>query len=73
MVMIDDEIPRRLNELSGRHLCIGCLAELPAAEYFANDFICRECAGRSESYPLASTPGAAPEEKDKGAQGGGPA
>jgi hypothetical protein len=56
-VMIDDEIPRALNELSGRHRCIGCLADVPAAEYFANDFMCDECAGRSASFPLASTPG----------------
>jgi len=69
MLMNDDEIPRRLNELSGRHLCIGCLAEVPAAEYFANDFMCLACAERSESFPLASTPGAA----EDGGMGGGPA
>lgn len=70
MVMIDDEIPRRLSELSGRHRCIGCLAEVPAAEYFANDYMCDECADKSVSFPLASTPGTGPEPQPKSGKGG---
>jgi hypothetical protein len=57
MVMIDDEMPRGLSELTGRHRCIGCLAEVAAAEYFAHDFMCRACAEKSGQFPLASTPG----------------
>lgn len=72
MLMIEDEIPRRLNELSGRHLCIGCLAEVSAAEYFGNDFMCLACAERSEHFPLASTPGATPDGRGNGTTGGGP-
>ncbi|MGK2858547.1 MAG: hypothetical protein ACSLFQ_15205 [Thermoanaerobaculia bacterium] len=54
--MIEDELPRGFDELTGRHRCIGCLADVPAAEYFANDFMCLECAAMSGYYPLASTP-----------------
>jgi hypothetical protein len=52
-----DDIPRALPERTGRHLCVGCLAETPAERYFANDHLCDACAG-TEEYPLASTPAA---------------
>ena len=72
ILMIDDEILRGRAELTGRHRCIGCLAEVPREEYFANDFMCRECAAKSESYPLASTPGgASPVSGPTGGEGGG--
>lgn len=71
LIMIDDEIPRGLSELSGRHRCIGCLADVPAADYFANDYMCNECADRSGSYPLASTPGTSPDTQGKAGKGGG--
>ena len=72
ILMIEDEIPRGLPELTGRHRCIGCLAEVPAGEYFAHDFMCVECAERSETYPLASTPGVEepPSRSDEGESGG---
>ncbi len=50
-----DDIPRRLPERTGIHLCVTCLAETPAEMYFANDHLCDACAAR-EAYPLASTP-----------------
>ena len=53
--MHDDPPPRELREKTGRHLCVKCLAQVPAQEYFRNDHICDDCASRDE-YPLASTP-----------------
>jgi hypothetical protein len=71
-VMIEDEIPRGLPELTGKHRCTGCLADVPAAEYFACDFMCRECAGKSGLYPLASTPGEpSPASARAGGESGG--
>jgi hypothetical protein len=58
--MHDDPLPRELAERTGKHICVKCLAQIPAEEYFRNDHICDECASKSE-YPLASTP----EEKKK--------
>jgi hypothetical protein len=54
--MEEDDIPRDLPERTGRHICSLCLRETPADEYFANDLACRECAGKAETYPLATTP-----------------
>jgi hypothetical protein len=54
-----DEIPRRLPERTGKHVCVGCLAETTGESYFANDHLCDACAARVE-YPLASTPAEAP-------------
>ena len=42
--MHDEPLPRKLNERTGQHRCIRCLAETPAEEYFANDHICDKCA-----------------------------
>jgi hypothetical protein len=56
LVVSDDEIQRQLAELTGRHKCIGCLAEVEREEYFANDFMCVPCAEKAEHYPLATTP-----------------
>ena len=58
--MHDDPPPRELPERTGKHLCVKCLAQIPAEEYFRNDHICDACAA-SDEYPLASTP----EEKKK--------
>jgi hypothetical protein len=62
--MHDDPLPRELPERTGKHLCVKCLAQIPAEEYFRNDYICDACAADDE-YPLASTPNAPGEEKKK--------
>ena len=33
------------------------MKEIPADEYFANDFFCDACVAAEESFPLESTPG----------------
>ena len=40
----DEELPRNLRERSGKHICIRCLKETEAEEWFANDFVCDACA-----------------------------
>jgi hypothetical protein len=52
---MQDGTPRQLNERTGRHRCVKCLAETPDAQYFRNDHICDRCAAEDE-YPLQSTP-----------------
>src|SRR6059036_753530 len=42
--MHDEPPPRKLNERTGKHFCIRCLAETPAEEFLANDHICQKCA-----------------------------
>jgi hypothetical protein len=42
--MHDEPPPRKLNERTGAHLCIRCLKEIPAEEYFRNDHVCDSCA-----------------------------
>jgi hypothetical protein len=59
--MLEDPSPRQMNERTGKHYCVRCLAETPAEEYLRNDHICDACAAAPE-YPLKSTPG----EKDEG-------
>jgi NMD protein affecting ribosome stability and mRNA decay len=63
-----DDIPYRLAERTGRHLCVSCLAETPAASFFVNDHLCDACAAREE-YPLASTPSEAVERPRKRGSG----
>ncbi len=53
--MHDEPLPRKLDERTGHHLCVRCLAEVSAEEYLRNDHICNACAEQDE-YPLASTP-----------------
>jgi hypothetical protein len=53
--MLEDPPSRELQERTGRHACVKCLAVIPAEEYFRNDLICDACAAEDE-YPLASTP-----------------
>lgn len=53
--MHDTRTPRELNERTGRHFCIRCLAPVAADVYLRNDHICDDCASKNE-YPLASTP-----------------
>ena len=60
--MTDEETPKQLRERTGRHLCIICLSEVAADEFFRNDHICDVCASKDE-YPLASTPEPAPQTK----------
>ena len=62
--MHDDPPPRALPERTGKHLCVKCLAQIPAEEYFRNDHICDDCASKNE-YPLASTPHEKKEDKKK--------
>jgi len=59
--MHDEPPPRDLKERTGKHVCVRCLAQIPAEEYFRNDHICDRCA-QSDEYPLASTP----DVKDEG-------
>lgn len=47
--MHDEPPPRRLNERTGIHHCINCLAETPDEEYFANDHICAKCAEKEST------------------------
>ena len=55
---MDDEAPRRnLHERTGKHLCIRCMSEISAEEYFRNDFFCDACAAEDQIFPLESTPG----------------
>jgi len=42
--MTDEPPPRKLNERTGTHICIRCLAETPAEAWFANDHVCDKCA-----------------------------
>gem|GEM_PF-652104 len=50
-----DDPPRNMNERTGKHRCIRCLADVGAEEYFGNDHLCDKCAADGD-YPLASTP-----------------
>ena len=47
--MHDEPPPRKLNERTGKHFCIRCLAEIPAEEFLANDHICQKCADEDAS------------------------
>jgi len=43
----EDETPRQLNERTGRHRCINCLADVSDEEYFRNDFFCDVCSAEA--------------------------
>jgi rRNA maturation endonuclease Nob1 len=46
---VNDDRPRRkLNERTGKHLCIECLKEVPADEYLRNDHVCDDCGRKKE-------------------------
>ncbi|HEX7828510.1 MAG TPA: hypothetical protein VF787_02590 [Thermoanaerobaculia bacterium] len=62
--MNDDPQLRGLNERTGRHFCIRCLAPVAADEYLRNDHICNKCAANPE-YPLASTPDEPKKKKER--------
>jgi hypothetical protein len=51
----DDPLRRNLSERTGKHVCVRCLREVDAEEYFRNDHLCDKCAAEGD-YPLASTP-----------------
>lgn len=53
--MHEDPPPRDLQERTGKHFCVRCLAAVPAEAYFANDHICDECAA-SQEYPPVTRP-----------------
>ena len=59
---MDELQRRRMPERTGKHICVMCLAEVPAEAYFANDHVCDACAAKEE-YPLQSTP--EPQKQDK--------
>ena len=42
--VIDEEPPRNLQERTGKHRCVRCLADVPADEYLRNDHLCDVCA-----------------------------
>lgn len=46
--MQEEETPRQLQERTGRHRCINCLADVSDEEYFRNDFFCDPCAAKAE-------------------------
>jgi hypothetical protein len=54
-----------MNERTGRHVCIRCLAEIDPETLQRNDFLCDPCADDGD-YPLASTPGPAEPEEETG-------
>ncbi|HET7437564.1 MAG TPA: hypothetical protein VFN10_22865 [Thermoanaerobaculia bacterium] len=60
--MHDKPVPRRLQERTGKHYCVRCLAEVSVEEYLRNDHICDQCAATDE-YPLKSTPNAKKNER----------
>jgi len=46
---VHDDRPRRiLNERTGKHLCIECLKDVPAEDYFRNDHVCNDCGRKKE-------------------------
>ena len=53
--MLDDAPRRKMNERTGRHVCVRCLSEVESEQYFRNDHLCDKCAAEGD-YPLASTP-----------------
>jgi hypothetical protein len=53
--MHDEPLPCKLDERTGRHLCVRCLAEVSSEDFLRNDYVCNACAQQDE-YPLASTP-----------------
>lgn len=57
--MNEESVPRLRPGRTGKHVCVQCLSETPAEDYFEYDFHCRKCAARTGEYPLASTPGKA--------------
>jgi hypothetical protein len=63
--MHDDALPKRLNERTGRHLCVRCLAEVPAESYQRNDHICDACAAGDEYPEVKPAPRGEP-KKGKG-------
>ena len=62
---MDDDTRQPLRERTGKHVCIRCMKQIDAEEYFGNDFFCDACAAEDQSFPLESTPG----EKPRGEEG----
>ena len=46
--MQDDRPRLPLKERTGKHICIECLNEVPADDYFRNDHVCDGCAEKKE-------------------------
>jgi hypothetical protein len=61
---MDEPLPRRMTERTGKHACIRCLAEIDPETLQRNDFLCDPCAADGD-YPLASTPSAPEPGREK--------
>lgn len=59
-VMNEQETPRNMHELTGRHYCVQCLARVNREIYLANHFLCASCSKKGDEFPLATTPDARP-------------
>ena len=46
--MEPDSVPKQLREKTEKHYCVRCLREVERDEYFANDFLCDQCANVEE-------------------------
>lgn len=68
--MSQDEIAKLLRERTGRHICIGCLRDIAADEFFRNDHMCDACSSGDSSYPLASSPESSETTRSDAAAGG---
>lgn len=68
--MSQDEIAKLLRERTGRHICIGCLKDIAADEFFRNDHMCDTCSSGDRSYPLASSPESSGTTQSDAAAGG---
>jgi hypothetical protein len=55
--------PRKLTQRTEKHYCVKCLAEVPAEEYFNNDFLCNKCTEKEAEYPLQTTEGTMNDER----------
>jgi hypothetical protein len=60
--MLQEEVPKNLSDRTGKHVCIRCLAETPAEDYFRNDHVCDACAAGLD----ADEPGVSLEETSSG-------
>jgi len=50
-------VPRKtLKERTGKHICIECLKETPADDYFRNDHLCNDCAEKKEPRGATADP-----------------
>lgn len=54
---VNDDRPRvPPKERTGKHICIECLKEVPADDYFRNDHVCNECGQKKEEQKQDDSP-----------------